>query len=148
MNPQTKRRSLLALVAVMTVLLGSYVVLFTGPYWFTDLALSEPRIDHLRAGVTRGEPWNTPEQAAVEYLQSFAGHPSDRSKPPAMRISAARRSATEAVVTVFVRAEDDSIDLICNRLTMRLDRGVWIPVRHQSAWQGRGRIGWTIKPTA
>jgi hypothetical protein len=148
MNPRTKKRGLLALVAVATVLLGSYVVLFTGPYRFTERDLREAFIAHLREGVARGEPWDSPTMAAVEYIQSFAGHPSDRSKPSALRITSSQRSATEVTVTVFDRVEDDSIDLVCHRLTMRLDRGVWIPVRHQVAWQGRGRIGWTIKPTA
>jgi hypothetical protein len=45
------------------------------------------------------------------------------------------------------QCEDDSVFVLCDRLTMIGAEARWQVVRHQKAWQGRDRIGWTTQPT-
>jgi hypothetical protein len=121
------------------------VVLFTGPYFFVDQPLWPPAVAHLREGASKtADEATSPTGAAIEYLYFGPGI-----DPPDWRYIQTKVSVlspTEVIVSVFDGSGDDSVYLTCDRLTMRLEDNIWIPIRHQEAWQGRGRIGWTTKP--
>jgi hypothetical protein len=136
------RFPLLLTAAVLAAAAGVYLYFFGGPYRFTDLPLREESRWHLRSV----SPIPSPADAAVEYLHCQC-HPQDRPKRSELEISETRRSTDEAVVTVIVRGcADDSVSASADRLTLVHENGRWIPARHEAAWQGRKRFGWSTNP--
>jgi hypothetical protein len=120
-----------------------YMLVFTGPYFFVDRPLLAPAVAHLRDGASKRSAWATsPTVAAIEFLRFGV----DPAEPLQIRTKVSVLTPTDAVVMVFDSDGGDSVYLTCDRLTMRLENNVWIPVRDQQAWQGRGRIGWTTQP--
>jgi hypothetical protein len=109
--------------------------------------LDQRSLQHLHSGRDTGAPWlASPSEIAFEYLYWWPELDSpNRAK---IRITVSYRSPDEVIVTVIDNdCQDDSTWRTCDRLTLRRQQGLWLPVRHQAAWQGRGRIGWTTKPT-
>jgi len=140
------KKLLLIMVGVLILVAGSYQYLFGGPYRFVDRSLEDQSLQHLRSRIGDGNWSASPSDSAFEYLYWWPQiDQQDRSK---LAITISHRSTDEAIVTVIDRdCRSDSTYVTCDRLTMRRERDAWIPVRHQTAWQGRGRFGWTTKPT-
>lgn len=47
------------------------------------------------------------------------------------------------------RVQDDSVFETCDRIYLRRDpEGRWQPFKHEWSHKGRGRLGWTTKPTS
>ncbi|MEP6669883.1 MAG: hypothetical protein ABJF10_12065 [Chthoniobacter sp.] len=138
----------LPLVALALIVSGVYVYFFTGPYRFVDAPLAPESLQHLRSGAGSGAAWlASPSETTLEYLNWWPQL--DRPNLSRLDIATLYRSPEEAVVTIIDNdTRDDSISRSCDRLTLRRQGGVWIPVRHQAAWQGRGRFGWTTQPTS
>ncbi len=140
-----KRKLKIALPSLAALLLlavgGALMYLFGGPYRFSQIPLQEASLQHLRSSPAA----STPTEAADEYLHGLV-HPSDRPPRHRLEISVRRTSEQEAVVTVINRfCHDDSVSVTCDRLTLRQQSGVWVPVLHQATWQCRNAIGWTTK---
>jgi hypothetical protein len=140
----------LAFLLLAALLMGVcfYAYFFAGPFRFVDQPLWDESLQHLRSGASSGASWTrSPADAADEYLHWWCD-PSDRPERVKLDISVSYRSPDEAVVSVINRyCKDDSVSVMCDRLTLRHERGAWSPLRHQAAWQGRGRFGWTTQPT-
>jgi hypothetical protein len=148
-QPQRKstRKHFLLFGLLLFFVAGVYVYFFGGPYRFVDVPLAEDPMQHLRSSA-RGAPWSSsPAEAALEYLGWWPSlDDTNRSK---LNITTSFRSSDEAVVTIIDNdTRDDSVSRTCDRLTLRRQSGVWLPIRHQQAWQGRGRFGWTTKPAS
>lgn len=142
---KTKKVTLIGTVCVLLLAAGVFQFFSDGPDHFIEREISAPSVQKLRLAAARGDSWAlSPASAAVEYLE--AGE-SERSEAQDLHVSVSSHTGETAVVIVIVDARDDSVYRIYNRLTLRRESGAWIPVQHQTAWQGRGRIGWTTKPT-
>jgi hypothetical protein len=110
------------------------------PYFFVESGLS----------VNRGDDLN-PADAARCYFRDHlveAGVNPTEIKSERWTISVSSRTSDQAIVNVLEPCEDDSVYLIYNRFTLNRTKDLWRVVRHQSAWQGRGRLGWTTRPTS
>ena len=115
--------------------------LFGGPYRFVEVPLREASLQHLQSSTAA----STPADAADEYLHGWV-HPSDRPKRSRLEIAVRYTSEHEAIVTVINRfCQDDSLSVTCDRVTLRHQAGVWLPLRHRATWQCRNAIGWTTK---
>lgn len=136
----------LLLPVLLLIAAGTYIYFFTGPYRFVDSELAEESLKHLRAAANSGASWvPSPSETAFEYLYWWPQL--DRPNRAKLDIHVSFRSSGTAIVTVIdTDTRDDSISKSCDRITLRLQKGVWLPVRHQQAWQGRGRFGWTTEP--
>jgi hypothetical protein len=141
------KKVFLLLTAFLLIGSGIFIFFFGGPYRFVDSPLDKKSLQHLRAGTSTAASWAaSPSETAFEYLYWWPQL--DRPNRARLDISVAYRSPDDAIVTVIDNdCQDDSIWRTCDRLTLHRQSGVWLPVRHQSAWQGRGRIGWTTQPT-
>jgi hypothetical protein len=135
----------LILAALVLIVSGIYIYFFGGPYRFVDRPLNAESLQHLRSGTSDGTSWlSSPYETAFEYLYWWPQN--DRPNRSKLDIATSYRSSEEAIVTIIDNdTQDDSILRYCDRLTLRRQNGVWIPVRHQTAWQGRGRFGWTTQ---
>ena len=144
---KAKKVYLLLAVPVLIVT-GIYIYFFTGPYRFVESPLAEESLQHLRSGAGGGASWlASPSETAFEYLYWWPQL--DRPNRSRLDIATSYRSPDEAVVTIIDNdTRDDSISRYCDRVTLRQQSGVWLPVRHQAAWQGRGRFGWTTEPAS
>ena len=90
---------------------------------------------------------DTPKLAALKFYGCFSRNP-DAPKIEHLKVSVARVASDRAIVTIIdPYVESDSTDVTCNRYTLRRTPRGWEMLRHQAAWQGRGRIGWTTEPT-
>jgi hypothetical protein len=142
------KRSRLKLPALIFVGLAGcmacYVWFFGGPYRFVDVSLVIVQQDRLRANPTLA---GTPQDSVFHYFYDGL----DPSKAPLkakLKIGISNRSAGETVVTIIDSdCQSDSTYVTCDRFTLHREGVVWIPIRHQAAWQGRGHIGWTTEPT-
>ena len=142
-----KARARLFLMTALLVLIGggAYWLLFGGPHRFAEFPLSEESLSHLKAVASVSPQLNTPENMADEYLHGLC-HPSDRPKISDLDISRST-GENECVVTIINRnCKDDSLHVICDRIILQKQGGLWLPVKHQAAWQARGQVGWTTKP--
>ena len=130
------------ILAVSLLLAGGVMTyLFGGPFRFIEVPLQEASLQHLRSSPDA----STPADAADEYLHGLV-YPADRPERHRLEITVRRTSEQEAVVTVINRyCHDDSLSVTCDRLTLRQQSGVWLPVLHQATWQCRNAIGWTTK---
>lgn len=130
------------MLAVLLLLAGGVMTyLFGGPFRFIEVPLEEASLQHLRSSPDA----STPADAADEYLHGLI-HPADRPERHRLEITVRRTSEQEAVVTVINRyCHDDSLSVTCDRLTLRQQSGLWLPVLHQATWQCRNAIGWTTK---
>ena len=124
-----------------------YFYCFASPHRFVDRSIAAESVAHLRTNA-RGAAWvASPADSAFEYLYWWPQI--DRPNRSKHDISVSYRSPEEAVVTIIDNdTRDDSISRTCDRLTLHRENGLWIPVRHQAAWQGRGHFGWTTEPTS
>jgi hypothetical protein len=140
------KKALLLFAALLIIGGGPLIYLFGGPYSFVDRSLAEQSLQHLRSS-SGGSSWaSSPSETALEYLYWWPQL--DRPNRSKLDIATFYRSPELAVVTFIDNdTRDDSISRSCNRITLRRQSGVWFPIRHQAAWQGRGRIGWTTQPT-
>ena len=119
----------------------AYIYFFGGPFALVDCDIWKKGIDQLRA---HQDVASTPKDAAFHYLYDGLDQPNLKK----LKISVSNQSPDQSVVTLIdYDTQDDSVYVTYDRLTLRRDGSVWIPVRHQSAWQGRGRFGWTTQPT-
>jgi len=135
------KKALLIFASLLLLAAGAFLYLFGGPYRFVLRPLHEPSLQHLQFSTAA----LTPEDAADEYLHGLV-HPSDRPKRSRLEITVRHASEQETVVTVINRfCQDDSLSITCDRLTLRRQSGVWLPVLHRAAWQCRNAIGWTTK---
>ena len=136
----TSQRLLIVLGAVTAAIFvcWSWASFGPRPYFFKEIPLRS----------NRGEA-NTLQDAAVRYfLGSF--NALDAPKPERLRVSTVSASSDHAVVDLFVANGEgggDSTSVSYQRFTLQRTPTGWNVVRHQAAWQGRGRIGWTTKPT-
>ena len=116
--------------------------LFGGPYRFVEVPLRKESLQQLQSSTLAFSP----TEAATEYLRSLFP---DRLKRSKFEIAIRYTSEQETVVTIIDRdCQDDSVYVTCDRFTLRRQSGAWLPVQHQAAWQGRGRVGWTTQPTS
>lgn len=145
--PDPKMKAGRTRFAVTLLVCGALLLYFLGGPWsFIDRPLHDESLRHLRTSAA-GAPWAaSPGETALEYLYWWAE--SDRPRRDNIDIHVSMHTGDDAVVTVTENGcQDDSLSRLCSRITMRRQDGLWIPVRHQAAWQGRGRIGWTTLPT-
>jgi len=142
-----KARNLYVMLAALLLIGGgAYWLFFSGPHRFVDRSISEPSIQHLRSGSSEASWAASPADTAFEYLYWWPKI--DRPNRSKIDISVSLRSNDEAVVTVIDRdGQGDSTYVTCDRITLHREGRSWFPVRHQAAWQGRGRLGWTTEPT-
>jgi hypothetical protein len=131
-------------VAVAMAALAGYVYLFGDPLFFTDRGIRPGSIEILRAHAIDA---GTPKSAALRYLYEGID-PSDVPNEARLKIRISQPSVDQSVVTIINRYTDsDSVDVTCDRITLRREGNVWLPERHEAAWQGRGHLGWTTSPT-
>lgn len=117
------------------------------PKQFVERPLDTNSLNHLQAGFANKPAWSTsPVDSAIEYLQWQFG-PSDRTAKTLLQITVATVNGDTVVTIVDDQLKDDSVYVLCDRLTMRRGGGAWLPARHEAAWQGRGRVGWTTNLT-
>lgn len=136
------KRLLLTFAALLLISLGTYNFFFGGPYRFVDRNIEEQSLQHLHLNPAG----TSPSEIAFEYLYWWPGI--DRPDRAKLEITTSYHPTGVAVVTIFDHdGQSDSTYSTCDRLTLRRQNGAWIPIRHQAAWQGRGRIGWTTQPT-
>ena len=87
------------------------------------------------------------EQAATRY---FFYH-TDYEKVIPKRIKVTSKPLNDSTVRVTVpdpSCEDDSVSSSIDRVYMRKDEtGGWRPIKLEFSQKGRGRFGWTTKPT-
>ena len=140
------KRVYLVLAALLLTGGGTFIYLFCGPYRFVDSPLAAESLQHLRASAS-GASWAaSPAETAYEYFYWWPQI--DRPNRSKLDITSSQGSSEEVIVTVIDNdCRDDSIWRSFDRLTMHRESGIWIPVRHQSAWQGPGRVGRTTQPT-
>ena len=142
-----RAKSACLLIATPIVVVAAiYFVFFAAPHRFVDRSIVAESVEHLRSSARGGPAWlESPADTAFEYLYWWPQI--DRPSRAKHDISVSYRSPDEAVVTIIDNdTRDDSVSRTCDRLTLHRDAGLWIPVRHQAAWQGRGRFGWTTQP--
>jgi hypothetical protein len=133
--------SLLILASLLLLAGGALTYLFGGPYRFIQVPLQEPSLQYLRSSPAA----STPADAADEYLHGLL-FPADRPQRQRLEIAVRHVSEQEAIVTVINRfCSDDSLSVTYDRLTLRHQSGVWLPVLHKATWQCRNAIGWTTK---
>lgn len=130
---------------VLLIGTGCYWFLFGGPYRFVEIPLSEDSLHHLKAAVSAAPQLNSPENMADEYLHGLC-HPSDRPKRSDLDIAASVGGEESIVTIIDWNCKDDSIHVSCDRIVLQRKNGLWLPIKHQAAWQGRGQIGWTTRP--
>jgi hypothetical protein len=116
----------------------TYLYFFGGPFQFVDYPV-------LRQSSTFIPPpsWSTPEGRAFDLLYDDG----DSRVKGKVEVSVLSRSDTIAIVRAIDNRGDDSVYRTYHLLTMRYELGAWEITRHQLAWSGRGRLGWTTKPT-
>jgi len=138
-----KAIGILLLVIFLTIL--SYVIAeVTGPHFFVEADISLPQVAHVREGARTHQKWaNSPVDCALQYSY-FGSEVDPYSRYVSTRVT--KLCPVLAIVDVFDSSGDDSISFSCDRFTMHLEDGAWVPIRHQMAWQGRGHIGWTTEP--
>ena len=142
-----KARKLLILMIAVFLLIGTgcYWFFFGGPYSFVEIPLSEESLLHLKSAVSAAPQLNTPENMADEYLHGLCD-PSDRPKRSDLDIAVSEDREESTVTIIDWDCKDDSIHVSCSRIILQRKNGLWLPIKHQAAWQGRGQIGWTTRP--
>jgi hypothetical protein len=86
-------------------------------------------------------------RTATETALAYIDYDSDPRARQRLRVSVRQNRDTVVVTMIEYGCQDDSLGVMCDRLTMIGSDARWQIVRHQQAWQGRGRIGWTTRPT-
>ena len=107
---------------------------------FAERAIPPGFIEQLRTAFASGESWPNKSTEVATHLVDSDHFPSDR--PPSsgtVTCHVDRSSDTDCVVSVFDGAWDvpDPVRLIAtwDRVTLRRDDSVWIPVRREVSWQ-------------
>ena len=125
-------------VAFVAVVLTAYIYFFGGPFFFVDRDIRRDSVEHLHADAIHAQ---TPKDAALSYY-SYGIDPSDAPNVAKLDIHVSNPISNKSVVTIIDRdCQDDSIYVTCDRFTLHREENIWIPDRHQAAWQGRGRFG-------
>ncbi|MDB6138283.1 MAG: hypothetical protein JWO94_1355 [Verrucomicrobiaceae bacterium] len=136
-----------ALGAVALCLAAGVFVLawfFGEPRAFVDVPIAPATQARLRTLALEGAG---PREMALHYYCYPPDCP-DGPDPAKLEVRVSNPSADQSVVTIINRfTYSDSTTVTCDRFTMRHEGNLWLPVRHQTAWQGRGRFGWTTQPT-
>jgi hypothetical protein len=91
---------------------------------------------------------DSPEDAAWLYYSLYFKDGSDPPKRERVVFSTLHASAGRAALDLIASAEDDSVYVTCHRISLERAQNGWRVTRHQTAWQGRGRLGWTTRPTS
>lgn len=126
MRTRTKVVWVMAALA-MLICVGTFLLLFTGPYRYMDRDLRPLAIQHLRDGASKKVSWAaSPVDSAREYL--YSGSEIDPLNSRYVWTKVSSSSQTEVIVSVFDSSSDDSVFLTCDRLTMRLENDAWIPI--------------------
>lgn len=117
------------------------------PKSFITQPISPVSLAHLREGFSNDEKWaGFPADSALEYLH-WKLDVSERPNKAKLQITIEAVKNALVVTIIDDQLQDDSVYVMCDQLTMHQEGLGWVPIRHQSAWQGRGRVGWTTKPT-
>ncbi len=131
----------------LVVILGAAVVcVFTVPFTYAERPIWQDRVDYV-VSLQQARPAMGPAEVATAYC--FYRTDYQDSLPARIRVTEKRLVAEVSRVTIYDPAcRDDSVYSTRNRIYLRLDGlGCWQPFKAEWSHKGRGRIGWTTKPT-
>lgn len=143
---EMKRRLTWTLIAVFMLACGFVVLKLSVPFSYAEAELRWPAVEFVK-GLQKSDAVS-PEECAARYLY----YQSDYHLETPERIRVSKKELSESSVRITLHdpsCHDDSIRSSINRVHFEKDAaGMWIPVRHEWSHKGRGRFGWTTKPTS
>ncbi len=116
------------------------------PLGYKETSLHPIAIAHVKGLQAHGEV--DPMECAARYLYFMTDY--DSETPDRIRVSQKRLSDERVRITLHdPSCHDDSVSESIRRIYLERDQeGDWVPVRHEWSHKGRGRIGWTTRPTS
>lgn len=140
------RRKLIWGLILVFVLIGGFIVLkLTMPLSYAVAKLRMSAVEYVKELQKTGEI--DPKECAARYLYFQTDYHSKT--PDRIRITDKELTESQVRITLYdPSCKDDSTYSSINRIYLERNAdGDWIPTRHEWSHTGRGRFGWTTKPT-
>lgn len=141
------KRKLIWSLIVAVLLIGVVIVLkLTVPFSYAEGKLWIQAIEYVK-DLQRASKMD-PKDCAVRYFYYQSDYSSER--PEKIQITEKEISENQVRITLYdPSCQDDSTYASIDRIYLeRNGDGIWIPIRHEWSHMGRGRFGWTTKPTS
>lgn len=140
-----KRKITVILLIAITGIIGAIVLKVTVPLSYAERFVDQESVDFV-TGIQKNLTL-TAEQAAMKYYVYRTDYQSEI--PSRIRVNSAKFGTDQMRVTITdPSCRDDSVYSTIDRVYLRRDAtNRWIPIKVESCHKGRGRFGWTTKPT-
>lgn len=132
-------------LSITTVVILVCLAKMITPLRYAEIPLREEALQHVAVIQTYDSFAATSVAQHYRYLNSDY-----ESGLPSRIIVKETHSGPDVVIVSFYDpdVQDDSISQSVNRIHLKLAAsGNWLPFRHEWSHKGRGRFGWTTKPT-
>lgn len=141
-----RRKLAFGLIVVALIVSVSIAIKLTIPLSYAEAELRLPAIEYVKQLQGRGEI--DPKECAARYLYFQTDYHSKT--PDRIRIQEKTLSENQVRITLHdPSCRDDSTHSSIDRIYLeRSQDGIWIPTRREWSHAGRGRFGWTTKPTS
>jgi hypothetical protein len=141
-----KRKIIWAFILAFLLAVGCIVLKLTVPLSYAQAKMNPPAMAYVWKLQSTGE--TDPKECAARYLYFKSDYHTET--PERIQIRMKKISEDEVRVTLHDSScRDDSIHSSIDRIYLqRKDGKKWIPVRHEWSHTGRGKFGWTTKPTS
>ncbi len=140
-----KRSLLIAVTLIVLAAAGFLILKITIPFQYAEAELRPDVLQYLE----HLQEQNHLSPAEAAQLYKYHGTDYEGTLPPRIQITEAIVEADVVRVSFYdPSARDDSIFQTRSRIYMRRNsEGHWLPFKHEWSHKGRGRFGWTTKPT-
>ncbi len=145
-SPKKMRRKLTWGLILVFVLIGGFIVLkLTMPFSYAEAELRTSAVEYVKELQRTGKM--DAKECAARYLYFQTDYHSKT--PDRIRITERELSENQVRITLYdPSCQDDSTYSSISRIYLECNvYGAWIPTRHEWSHTGRGRFGWTTKPT-
>jgi len=141
------KRTITIIAIVMIAILGAILVKLTVPLSYREYPVYKEAVDFVTE--LQKKSVLTAEQVAIRYDFYHTDY-ENTEMPKRIQIKSKPLNDGTVRVTIFDPCcEDDSIFSSIERIYMRKDTmGRWQPTKVEFSHKGRGRFGWTTRPTS
>jgi uncharacterized protein YfkK (UPF0435 family) len=142
-----KVKIVLIIIVIIILLTTSYLILKINiPLFYSSVTISYPAVKYVFS--LQNISSLSPSECAERYLYFNTDY--HTITPDRMIIKTIE--INDNIINVKIldpNCRDDSVYSSLDIITLvKTDNNLWKPVNHKTAHKGRGRIGWTIKPTS
>jgi hypothetical protein len=133
-----------SILLLLILIISYFIIILNYPIKYDNKYISKKAVSYITELQQTNEL--SPSQIAERYLYYNTDY--ENNTPGRIKIRVKNLNDNLIVITIYdPQCEDDSINSSLDKIYLEKDGNLWIPIKHEWSYKGRGRLGWTTETT-